>query len=381
MIGACAYPVSMDNRKHRIAAGISGVNLGNWLVLEKWMSPSVFADADGAEDEYSLSRNLAHDDLVRRLEAHRDTYITEGDFARLAAEGIDTVRLPVPFFLFGSCPPYIGCISYVDKAFAWANRYGLKILLDLHTVPGSQNGFDNGGQIGVISWHTSHKDIAFALSVLDRMARRYGRDTALLGIEVLNEPKLPMRFLKRFYATAYIRLRRILPPEKAIVFHDGFNLPGIAAAFLADRRFRSMDNVYVDTHVYLTFTEQKIERFLNHTPGMHTGHTPRERYRQLLYTWGIGLDKLFIRSVDKIVPVIAGEWCAESSVGKLQANAKGIAEASRFTSFVAQLHREAFPRQFFWSYQIEKDPARRDSMRGTWKEFWDWRMCHDAGII
>ena len=194
----------MDNRKHRIAAGISGVNLGNWLVLEKWMSPSVFADAGGAEDEYSLSRNLAHDDLARRLEAHRDTYITEGDFARLAAEGIDAVRLPVPFFLFGSCPPYIGCISYVDKAFAWANRYGLKILLDLHTVPGSQNGFDNGGQIGVVSWHTSHKDITFALSVLDRMARRYGGDAALFGIEVLNEPKLPMRFLKRFYATAYI---------------------------------------------------------------------------------------------------------------------------------------------------------------------------------
>ena len=32
---------------------VKGVNLGNWLVLEKWMSPVVFAGTT-AEDEYYL---------------------------------------------------------------------------------------------------------------------------------------------------------------------------------------------------------------------------------------------------------------------------------------------------------------------------------------
>ena len=32
---------------------VKGVNLGNWLVLEKWMSPSLF-DGTTAEDEYYL---------------------------------------------------------------------------------------------------------------------------------------------------------------------------------------------------------------------------------------------------------------------------------------------------------------------------------------
>ena len=32
---------------------IKGVNLGNWLVLEKWMSPHLF-DGTMAEDEYYL---------------------------------------------------------------------------------------------------------------------------------------------------------------------------------------------------------------------------------------------------------------------------------------------------------------------------------------
>ena len=30
---------------------VKGVNLGNWLVLEKWMSPALFAGTT-AEDEY-----------------------------------------------------------------------------------------------------------------------------------------------------------------------------------------------------------------------------------------------------------------------------------------------------------------------------------------
>ncbi len=29
---------------------IKGVNLGNWLVLEKWMSPSLFAGTDAADE-------------------------------------------------------------------------------------------------------------------------------------------------------------------------------------------------------------------------------------------------------------------------------------------------------------------------------------------
>lgn len=36
---------------------IKGVNLGNWLVLEKWMSPGLFAGTT-AEDEYYLPTQL-----------------------------------------------------------------------------------------------------------------------------------------------------------------------------------------------------------------------------------------------------------------------------------------------------------------------------------
>ena len=45
---------------------IKGVNLGNWLVLEKWMSPALF-DGTTAEDEYYLPTQLSRDAYEARI--------------------------------------------------------------------------------------------------------------------------------------------------------------------------------------------------------------------------------------------------------------------------------------------------------------------------
>jgi glucan 1,3-beta-glucosidase len=66
---------------------IKGVNLGNWLVLEKWMSPELFAGT-GAEDETRLCEELDEAAERERYKVHRDSYISERDFAYLANHGI-----------------------------------------------------------------------------------------------------------------------------------------------------------------------------------------------------------------------------------------------------------------------------------------------------
>lgn len=94
----------------------------------------------------------------------------------------------MPYFIFGDRAPFIGCIDELDKAFNWAEKYGLTILIDLHTAPMSQNGFDNGGISGVCKWAQLPDEVEFVLSVLERLARRYGHRQALMGIEIINEP-------------------------------------------------------------------------------------------------------------------------------------------------------------------------------------------------
>ncbi len=106
---------------------IKGVNLGNWLVLEKWMSPALF-DGTTAEDEYYLPRQLSPEVYEARIKIHRSEYITERDFAIIKRMGMNAVRIPVPYFIFGDRPPFLGCVEELDKAFSWAEKYDLKIL-------------------------------------------------------------------------------------------------------------------------------------------------------------------------------------------------------------------------------------------------------------
>lgn len=229
---------------------VKGVNLGNWLVLEKWMSPALFAGTT-AEDEYYLPRQLSKEVYEARIKIHRSEYITERDFVTIKSMGMEAVRIPVPYFIFGDREPFIGCIEELDKAFNWAEAYGLQILIDLHTAPLGQNGFDNGGICGVCKWSKHPEEVEFVLSVLERLAERYGERKGLWGIEVINEPvtenmwetmKVPERypavdpelaegsgpvtldFLRGFYKDAYDRIRKYMPEEKYVVIHDGFEL-------------------------------------------------------------------------------------------------------------------------------------------------------------
>ncbi len=64
---------------------IRGVNLGGWLVLEKWMVPSLFEDL-AATDETSWCAQLGPK-AEPRLRRHWDSFVTEDDFAWLAQRG------------------------------------------------------------------------------------------------------------------------------------------------------------------------------------------------------------------------------------------------------------------------------------------------------
>ena len=299
---------------------IKGVNLGNWLVLEKWMNPALF-EGTTAEDEYYLPTQLSPEVYEARIKIHRSEYITERDFVTIKRMGMDSVRIPVPYFIFGDRKPFIGCIEELDKAFNWAEKYGLTILIDLHTVPLSQNGFDNGGISGVCKWAQNPDEVEFVLGVLERLAKRYGHRKGLFGIQPLNEPvtenmwgtmdvqnryapadpelakgsaPITMEFLRKFYLEAYDRISTYMPKEKYVVLHDGFELMAWKD-FMQEEKY---SNVILDTHQYLMVAEargcsQTIEGYLKYV---------REELEPQ------------ITEMEKYFPVICGEWCLFNSL-------------------------------------------------------------------
>ncbi|CAN0179548.1 unnamed protein product, partial [Hapterophycus canaliculatus] len=104
------------------------------------------------------------------------------------------------------------------------SRYGLKVLLDIHAIAGSQNGFDNSGQAMDIEWTTysgnavsntatfvhwpyraarwmgdfdretgtygakNDSAIAHTLLVIQTMVDMYANETAVMGLQPVNEP-------------------------------------------------------------------------------------------------------------------------------------------------------------------------------------------------
>ena len=367
---------------------IKGTNLGNWLVLEKWMQPEMFEGTD-AEDEVWLNRKMDSKALAIRMKGHRETYITEADFAFLQEHGFNTVRLPVPFFVFGDYPPYSGCIEYVDKALEWGQQHEIKVLIDLHTVPGSQNGYDNGGITGVCKWCKDKDGVRFALSVLERLAKRYANHPALFGIEVLNEPiswivyatapstgkavdkeeakgssYVPMAFLKKFYKAAYRRMRKYLPDDKAIVFHDGFRLRSWDGFF----RENDFKNVYLDTHIYIFAMENFVPLRL-----------------PFIYQIYLTIDQLRIRRTQKYVPVIVGEWCISTAYanntpqGRLTQEAFAQKKKARY-NHITQMELDAWSESagyFYWNYKLLPDPETPTDL--PWKEAWDLSRCIRRG--
>lgn len=201
---------------------IRGVNLGGWLVVEKWMTPSLFAGTS-AVDEYTL---MQHPEGKRRIEQHRRTFITEKDFAWLRDHKITHVRIPVGYWLFEPIDGYAPTVKYLDAAMQWAAKYNIRVLLCLHGARGSQNGKDHSGKVGQAEWFDSREYQQATIGLLEKIAERHSDSSALWGIELLNEPALrgakDYYTLLRFYRQAYSKLVKILQPGTRVVHHDAF---------------------------------------------------------------------------------------------------------------------------------------------------------------
>ena len=95
--------------------------------------------------EYQLMRHLGSE-AGKIIDEHRSTFITREDFAFIASLGINTVRIPVGYWIMSdSCePPYVpGGSKYLDDALVLASSYGLRVIVSLHAARGSQNGYDH----------------------------------------------------------------------------------------------------------------------------------------------------------------------------------------------------------------------------------------------
>ncbi|KAK6115464.1 hypothetical protein DH2020_035108 [Rehmannia glutinosa] len=185
--------------------------------LDDWgdQDPSVFEMhiVKNLQGEYQLTNGYGPDEAPKILRNHWSTYIVEDDFRFMSQNGLNAVRIPVGWWIiYDPVPPkpFVGgSLQALDNAFTWALNYNMKVILDLHAVPGSQNGNHHSGtRDGFLEWDNSK--IQETVSVIDFLAKRYAGHPSLGAIELMNEPLAPgvtLDSLKEYYKEGYDAVR------------------------------------------------------------------------------------------------------------------------------------------------------------------------------
>jgi len=191
--------------------GEPGWNDGNAATFEMNI-----VTGDGIGGEYQLTNGLGPDKAPQVMNDHWNSFVTESDFAFMSSNGINAVRIPVGWWI-ASDPnppaPFVGgSLKALDNAFTWAKNHNIGVIVDLHAAPGSQNGDAHSGtRDGYLEWPDSQDNIDKSISVIDFLAGRYASNSALLGIELLNEPRapgVPVDTLKTYYKRGYDTVRK-----------------------------------------------------------------------------------------------------------------------------------------------------------------------------
>jgi aryl-phospho-beta-D-glucosidase BglC (GH1 family) len=196
---------------------ITGVNLGNYLLLEPWMlfgRNHSFVTDKVYPDDYSIRKtmrersDITDEGLKEVLQNYRRSYIKEADFDLILRLGVNMIRLPIyaeDIRSVDDAGNWVGeafDFSTIDRIVKLAGNRGLYVLLDLHGAYGCQGKSDITGRADFNRlFDPSYPAFCQRNVELWRaMAEHYKNNTTVFGYDIINEPYGVLT--PGFYATA-----------------------------------------------------------------------------------------------------------------------------------------------------------------------------------
>lgn len=349
------------------------VNLGNWLATEYWLwydSPAYTGVWDiGNQGEYAVMRERTNRGdraaALAAFETHRKQWITEADIRDIAASGINSVRVPVGFWIIGDDASVTknndmnmfapGALKYLDVLInEWAVKYNLAVMLSLHAHMGSQNGYDHSAPyaLGSVRWgwgETYQNSVQFATF----LAARYKRSPAFLGLNMMNEPAgtIDMNAVFSYYKEVY-----------RIVRADGNDCILVTSPHLGDQgAYANRDfmttgyyNVWHEFHIYFKWG------IYDNMPEWEILDRARNYRKNNLDGWPGN-------------PLYIGEWslATPTSDGRFS----DINKLRELATIQLNQFQGASAGWAFWNYK-HHDEARNVDARG-----WSFRYMRQLGVL
>ncbi|KAL6297832.1 glycoside hydrolase family 5 protein [Sparassis latifolia] len=195
---------------HYVCAGlpnkIYGVNIGGWLVLEPWMLPAEWLEMGGeicSDCSQCIGSEYAYvkaypDSADEAFAQHWSTWFTQSEVATLASYGINTVRIPLGYWIVEQLVDretefYArGGIMYLQQGLKWLQDAGIQVILDHHALPGVQTSDQSfaGNCTYNVQFYTEynyHRALVWTavMTTLSHLDPNFG---SVLAIEAVNEP-------------------------------------------------------------------------------------------------------------------------------------------------------------------------------------------------
>jgi hypothetical protein len=179
---------------------LRGIGLGNWMLQEPYMM-----DVNGiAQTQSELQARIAElvgtNHLNAFYQSWRTNYMRAADVQRLAAAGLNSIRLPMHFNLF-TLPveqePVPGQHTFVETGFelvdqllAWCTSNQVYLILDMHACPGGQghNRSISDYNPPAPSLWESAANRAKLIALWREIAARYATNAWIGGYDLINEP-------------------------------------------------------------------------------------------------------------------------------------------------------------------------------------------------
>lgn len=284
---------------------VRGINIGGWLSIEPFITPSFFksySTHDNVIDEWTLTTALGSSRAAQTLEQHYSAFVNFQTFVDIRNAGFDHVRIPFSYWAVTTYEgdPYVAKISwrYLLRAIEWARQNGLRVNLDLHGIPGSQNGWNHSGRQGVVGWLNGTDGALNAqrsLDIHDQLSTffaqpRYKHLVTMYGL--VNEPRMTELDVNDVlnWTTTAISTIRGNGIDGVIVFGDGF-----MGLDKWQGKLTNEPNLLLDVHQYVIFNTDQL--VLNHSEKLNfaCGGWTAQMKRSMNTATGFG-------------PTMCGEW-------------------------------------------------------------------------
>jgi aryl-phospho-beta-D-glucosidase BglC (GH1 family) len=190
---------------------------------------------------------------------HRRSFVTQKDFCRIAEWGLSNIRLPFDYALIhGEQPGEIKekGLAWIDLALDWAQESNLKVILDMHRLPGYSfiDGAEKPGQVPPLFTDPAQQEFFFELWRL--LSQRYLNRHENLVFELANEIAAPTGARWNELAAETVRAIREIDATRPLVV--GSNCWNVCSTY-TDMAIIDDPNIIYNFHFYnpFPFTHQK----------------------------------------------------------------------------------------------------------------------------